>query len=116
MAGAFRRPFFILEASSAAEFDYRHVAVDPVQTIGVNAAQIFQASAVVSLLLCSCATPHSPRPRLPPEISFNRGAGRGDFLFVTVRLNKSCQRSLKTSHEGSNENELRLFAALGPRV
>jgi hypothetical protein len=74
---------------SIAELDYRHRAVEPILTIRVKIARIFQTSAVISLLVCSCATPHFVRPRLPPEVSFNRGAGRGDFLFVTLRVEKS---------------------------
>src|SRR5205823_8113081 len=38
------------------------------------------------MLLASCATPHSTRPVLPAETSFNRGAGRGDYLFITLHL------------------------------
>jgi len=37
-------------------------------------------------LFCSCATPVSVRPILPAEISFNEGAGRGNSLYVTVKL------------------------------
>ncbi len=44
------------------------------------------------LLLCSCAsgpgraTGELTHPQLPPEVSINRGAGRDDWLFVTLRL------------------------------
>lgn len=38
------------------------------------------------MLLASCATPDSTSTALPAETSFNRAAGRGDYLFVTVRL------------------------------
>ena len=50
---------------------------------------------VCLLLLCSCITrPTWPtwygdtsiRPDLPPEVSFNKSAGRGENLFVTLRL------------------------------
>jgi hypothetical protein len=43
-------------------------------------------------LVCACATGTitsagvSNQPELPPEISFNKCAGRGDLLFVTLRL------------------------------
>ena len=42
-------------------------------------------------VLCSSGTTPpraangSTHTNLPPEISFNKGAGRGDFLFVTLR-------------------------------
>lgn len=55
----------------------------------MNIARIFRTSAAILLLLCSCATPDSSRRNLPAEVSFNRGAGRGDFLFVTLRLENS---------------------------
>jgi len=43
------------------------------------------------LLLCSCQTPPPsstivPAHELPPEMSMNKDAGRGNWLFVTVRL------------------------------
>lgn len=38
------------------------------------------------MLLCSCATQDSIRPVLPAETSFNGGAGRGDYLFITLHL------------------------------
>jgi hypothetical protein len=43
------------------------------------------------LLFCSCATApppsgHSPKPALPADTSFNKGAGRGNPLFLTLRL------------------------------
>src|SRR2546425_3715450 len=47
---------------------------------------------VCLVLLSSCATApiwfpaDSIRPPLPTEISLNKGAGRGDNLFVTLRL------------------------------
>src|SRR6266516_3566428 len=50
---------------------------------------------VCLLLLCSCITrptwlmwygDTSIRPDLPPEVSFNKSAGRGENLFVTLRL------------------------------
>src|SRR6266705_4634671 len=46
------------------------------------------------LLLCSCITrnawpswygDNSIRPDLPPEVSFNQSAGRGEHLLVTLR-------------------------------
>jgi hypothetical protein len=37
-------------------------------------------------LLCSCATRDSIRPNLPAKTSFNRDAGRGGELFLTLRL------------------------------
>jgi len=43
--------------------------------------------AVLSLLfLCACATDHSLRPPLPPEVSMNEEAGRGGWLMVSLRL------------------------------
>src|SRR5256885_637469 len=47
---------------------------------------------VCLMLLCSCATtPNwdadgSIRPPLPAETYFNKGAGRGDWLFLKLRL------------------------------
>src|SRR4030088_2458508 len=38
------------------------------------------------LLLCSCATRNRAGSVLPAETSFNGGAGRGDYLFVTLHL------------------------------
>src|SRR4051794_27823860 len=38
------------------------------------------------LLLCSCATNNSSRSPLPAAVSFDESAGRGDLLFVTLRL------------------------------
>ena len=38
------------------------------------------------LLLCSCASENSVRPRLPAEVTMNDGAGRGDLLIVPIRL------------------------------
>src|SRR5665213_2535033 len=38
------------------------------------------------LLLCSCTTQNSVRPNLPAETSFNKGAGHGDNLYMTLRL------------------------------
>ena len=38
------------------------------------------------LLLCSCATVDPARPRLPADVPFNKNAGRGNWLYVTVRL------------------------------
>lgn len=39
------------------------------------------------LLLCSCTTTRRLNPPgVPAEISFNQGAGRGDFILVTLRL------------------------------
>lgn len=40
------------------------------------------------LFLCSCATRHAPSAvhALPEAVAFNHGAGRGDYLFVTVHL------------------------------
>jgi Aspartyl protease len=38
------------------------------------------------VLLCSCATQHPSGPQLPTAVSFNKGAGRGNLLFVPVRL------------------------------
>ncbi len=38
------------------------------------------------LLLCSCATVDPARPRLPADVAFNKNAGRGTWLFVTLRL------------------------------
>jgi hypothetical protein len=35
--------------------------------------------------LCSCATPEAVRPPLPGEAAFNPGAGRGDFLLLTLQ-------------------------------
>jgi hypothetical protein len=49
-------------------------------------------SILLSLLFfCSCATTpprpdHSPKPALPADTSFNKGAGRGNPLFLTLRL------------------------------
>jgi hypothetical protein len=43
-------------------------------------------------LFCSCATTPPPRPdnsaapALPADVSFNKGAGRGNPLFLTLRL------------------------------
>jgi hypothetical protein len=50
------------------------------------------ATAVCLGLLCSCATApswyadDSIRPELPAKVSFDNGAGRGDLLYVTLRL------------------------------
>jgi len=38
------------------------------------------------MLLCSCVSQDSQRPPLPNEIDLNRGAGQGDMLLVTLRL------------------------------
>jgi len=38
------------------------------------------------LLLCACATVDPARPRLPADVAFNKNAGRGTWLFVTLRL------------------------------
>jgi len=43
------------------------------------------------LFFCSCATTpppsgHSPKPALPADTSFNKGAGRGNPLLLTLRL------------------------------
>jgi hypothetical protein len=38
------------------------------------------------LLLCSCATVDPTRPRLPAAVAFNKNAGRGGWLIVTLRL------------------------------
>jgi hypothetical protein len=38
------------------------------------------------LLLCSCATVDPDRSRLPADVAFNKNAGRGTWLFVTLRL------------------------------
>lgn len=38
------------------------------------------------LLMCSCATEHSIQSRLPATVAMNRGAGRGGWLVVTLRL------------------------------
>lgn len=47
----------------------------------MNASQLFRTAPVILLWLCSCAT-----QRLPSETAFNREAGRGDFLYVTLRM------------------------------
>lgn len=55
------------------------------------------ATALSLLLLCSCATPrsgpplivplsHIPADKLPGSVSMNKDAGRGNWIFVTVRL------------------------------
>jgi hypothetical protein len=38
------------------------------------------------ILVCSCVTRNSHPPDLPPETTFNSGAGRGDWLFVPLHL------------------------------
>jgi hypothetical protein len=38
------------------------------------------------LLLCSCATGEPIRSQLPADVAFNKDAGRGTWLFVTLRL------------------------------
>jgi hypothetical protein len=38
------------------------------------------------LILCSCATIDPTRPQLPADVSFNKSAGRGGWLIVTLRL------------------------------
>jgi hypothetical protein len=38
------------------------------------------------LLLCSCATGKPTRSQLPADVAFNKDAGRGGWLFVTLRL------------------------------
>jgi hypothetical protein len=38
------------------------------------------------MLLCSCATNNSFYPQLPTEVSVNKGAGLGDELFTTLRM------------------------------
>ena len=38
------------------------------------------------LLLCSCATVDPARPRLPADVHFNKNAGCGGWLIVTLRL------------------------------
>jgi hypothetical protein len=38
------------------------------------------------LLLCSCATVDPARPRLPADVPFNKNAGCGGWLIVTLRL------------------------------
>jgi hypothetical protein len=38
------------------------------------------------LLLCSCATVDPARLRLPADVPFNKNAGRGAWLVVTLRL------------------------------
>src|SRR5688500_8190871 len=52
---------------------------------------IFSSACLV--LLCSCATApiwlfpnDSLRPQIPSEAAFNKGAGRGEFLFLPLRL------------------------------
>jgi hypothetical protein len=41
---------------------------------------------LLSLLLCSCATKNSSPPQLAADVTMNKGAGRGDELLVTLRL------------------------------
>jgi hypothetical protein len=38
------------------------------------------------LVLCSCETADSIRPELPAEVHFSKDAGRGDWLYLTLRL------------------------------
>ncbi len=38
------------------------------------------------LLLCSCATENLIRSQLPADVTLNKEAGRGNWLFVTLRL------------------------------
>jgi pimeloyl-ACP methyl ester carboxylesterase len=51
---------------------------------------IFSSACLV--VLCSCATApiwfanNSIRPEIPPEITFNKGAGRGELLLLPLRL------------------------------
>lgn len=44
------------------------------------------AIAVCLMLLCSCATQNPNRAQLPDDVMMNKGAGRGDFLMTTLRL------------------------------
>jgi hypothetical protein len=44
------------------------------------------AACICLLLLCSCATENSVRPQLPADVSMNKGAGRGSWLIVMLRL------------------------------
>lgn len=37
-------------------------------------------------LLCSCATQKNLHPQLPSDVAMNKGAGRGDLLMLTLRL------------------------------
>lgn len=53
---------------------------------------LFPTTAVMLLLLCSCATHGTFHQNLPAEASFNVGAGRGDFIFVKVRLKSGPER------------------------
>ena len=41
---------------------------------------------LVCLLLGSCATEHSIHRRLPAEVTINKGAGRGNWLLLMLRL------------------------------
>ena len=45
-----------------------------------------KALALSLLLLCSCATENLIRPRLPADMTMNKDAGRGNLLFVTLRM------------------------------
>jgi hypothetical protein len=38
------------------------------------------------LLLCSCAMGKPTRSQLPADVAFNKDAGRGTWLFVTLQL------------------------------
>jgi len=57
--------------------------IEPVKTI--LKPRVF-GGLVSLLLLCSCATVDPDRSRLPADVAFNKNAGRGTWLFVTLRL------------------------------
>ena len=41
---------------------------------------------LIFLLLCSRAVADSIEPQLPADVTINKDAGRGNLLFVTLRL------------------------------
>jgi hypothetical protein len=53
----------------------------------MNATRLFQTiTAAGGLLICSCATPPSLRPALPPEAAFDQQPGTDQRIFLTLRL------------------------------
>jgi len=72
-----------------ADPDYRHRLVSQIHIKRMKIVRLVQTSAIFSLLFCSCATRHSTGQLLPAEVPFNGEAGRGDYLFVTLRLKNS---------------------------
>jgi len=56
-----------------------HGKLKPIHLISV-------AITVCLTLLCSCATQNPNRAQLPDDMTMNKGAGRGDFLMITLRL------------------------------